>query len=135
MAVQKNISITLGGTDLSSSLRALEVNEDRETLPGETHGDDYRWFEPGMKIYAITAEFKQDYSSGGVDDVITSLADTFSVVIKPDSGSVSTSNPSRTATMMIENYNPHSGTVGDQRFCTVQMVLAADPSSAIRATA
>lgn len=129
MAVQKNRFISLGGTDLSSSLRALDVNEGYETIPGETDGDDWRWFDPGMRVYAITAQFKQDFSSGGVDDVITGLSDTFTVIVRPDAGAASSSNPNRTATMMIEDYQPFTGEIGEQRFCTLQLVLAADPTT------
>lgn len=134
MAVQKNYSIVIGGTDLSSVLRALDFDEGAETIAGEAHGDDWRWMEKGLQTGAITAQFKQDFSSGGVDATISGLSDTFTVVLKPDTGSVSTSNPSFTATMMVENYQRMTGTVGDQNYCTVQLALAAD-TGFVRATA
>lgn len=135
MSVQKNRSITLGGTDLSSSLRALDAGEGQRTLSAETDGDDWEWFEAGLRFGAITAQFKQDFTSGSVDEVISALiGTTFTVVVKPDAGAVSTSNPSYTATMMIENYDRFIGQIGEQKFCSVQLALAAD-TGFVRATA
>lgn len=135
MAVQKNRSITLGGTDLSSSLRALDSGEGARALSAETDGDDWEHFENGLKFGAVTAQFKQDFSSGGVDDTISALVGTeFAVVIKPDAGAVSTSNPSFTATMMVEDYQRFVGSIGEQAFCSVQLALAAG-TGFVRATA
>lgn len=124
--ILKDISITLGGTDLSSSLRGLEMEVGAEAVAAEAHGDDWRWFEKGLETGVITCQFKQDFTSGGVDDTISGLADTFTVVIKPTSGSASSSNPSFTATMMVENYQRFTGTIGDLGICTLQLALAAD---------
>ena len=49
MSVQKNRSLSLGGTDVSSALRALDFGEGQESISAETDGDDYRWFELGMR--------------------------------------------------------------------------------------
>ena len=50
MSVQKNRSLSLGGTDVSSALRALDFGEGQESISAETDGDDYRWFELGMRF-------------------------------------------------------------------------------------
>lgn len=135
MGVQKDRSITLGGTDLSSSLRALTVTEGESTLSAETHGDDWEWFENGMRTGSLVCQFKQDWSSGGVDATISALAGTtFAVVVKPASGSVSTSNPSFTMTCMIEEYERMAGEIGEQQFAQLTLALAAD-TGIVRATA
>lgn len=124
--ILKDISITIGGTDLSSSLRGLEFDEGAEAQAAEAHGDEWRWFEKGLQNGTVTCQFKQDYTSGGVDDTISGLSDTFAVVIQPTSGAVGASNPSFTATMMVENYQRFTGTIGDLAICTLQLALAAD---------
>ena len=127
MSVQKNRSVTLGGTDVSSALRALDFGEGQESISAETDGDDYRWFELGMRTGAMTLQFKQDMTSGGINETIDALlGTTFAVVVKMDAGATSTSNPQYTATMMIEQYDRFVGEIGDQQFCSVTLALAAD---------
>lgn len=127
MSVQKNRSVTLGGTDVSSSLRALDFGEGVESIAAETDGDDHRWFENGMRTGAMTLQFKQDMSSGGINETIDALLNTtFAVVVKMDAGSVTTSNPSYTATMKVDQYDRFVGQIGEQKFCSLQLSLAAD---------
>lgn len=125
--IQKDYSITLGGTDLSSSLRAFEFGEGANMQTAAAHGDDWEWFEEGLRTGVMTCEFWQDYTSGGVDDTISGLqATTFTVVWKPTSSAVSSTNPSFTATMGIESYTRAQGTIGERAFCSVTLALAAD---------
>ena len=135
MAVQKNRYISLGGTDVSASLRALDFGEGQESLAAETDGDDYRWFEKGLRTGAMTVQFKQDMAASGINETIDALLDTtFAVEVRMDAGTVSTSNPSYTATMMIEQYDRFVGQIGDQQFCSIQLALAAD-TGFVKATA
>ena len=134
--IYKDISIVVNSVDLSSSLRGLTFTEGVEQQEATAHGDTFRIFEAGLQTGSVTAQFWQDYSSGGVDDTISDLlsdADGFTVVIKPTSGSVSTSNPSFTATMNAENYERFTGEVGDKAVCSVDFALAS--GAFVRATA
>lgn len=132
--VYTDISITINSVDLSASLIGLEMEEGAEAVAAEAMGDSHRWFQRGMEVYAVTATFEQDYSSGGVDDTISALPDTFTVAVLPTSAVVGANNPSFTTTMMVENYQRFSGNIGDRAVCQLQLVLAADPTT-IRAEA
>lgn len=135
MSVQTDRSIVINSVDLSSSLRVLDIDDGYEAVAGaETDGDSARHSERGMATGAMSVQFKQDFSSGSVDDTITSLPSTFTVVVKPASGSVSTSNPTRTATMHLVDYQPFSGTIGEIRYCTASFALASG-TGWVRATA
>ncbi len=125
--ILKDISITLGGTDLSSSLRGLVQGEGATMQPASAHGDNWEWFEEGLRTGRVTAQFWQDFTSGGVDDTISALpATTFTVVIKPTSAATSSTNPSFTATMAVEDYERFTGEIGDRGVCSLTLALAAD---------
>lgn len=132
--ILKDVSIVINGVDLSSSLRSLEVTTGAEAVAAEAHGDNWRWFEEGLKTGAITAQFKQSFTSGGVDDTLSALPASFTVVIKPTSSAVGVNNPSFTATMMRESYVPFTGNIGDLGICTLTLALAAD-TGVVRAEA
>ena len=133
--IYKDISIVVNSVDLSSSLRGLTFTEGVEQQEAAAHGDTFRVFEAGLQTGAVTAQFWQDYSSGGIDDTISALlsdADGFTVVIKPTSGVVGVSNPSYTATMNVENYERFTGEVGDRAISSVDFTLAS--GAFVRAT-
>lgn len=127
--ILKDISIVVNSVDLSSSLRGLVFDEAVEQQAAEAHGDDWRWFEAGLRSGQVTAQFWQSFTSGGVDDTLTGLladADGFTVVIKPTSGAVSTSNPSFTATMNLSAYQRFTGEIGDRALATAEFAVAAN---------
>lgn len=124
--IQKNIYISVNGVDLSSSLRALEFEEGAEPVAAEAHGDDWRWFEEGLKTGALTCQFKQSYTSGGVDETLSALPSTFVVIVKPNGSTTSGTNPKFTMTMMRENYQRFTGLIGELAICTLQLSLAAN---------
>jgi len=126
--IYKDISITVDETDLSSSLRGLVNRTGLKTMEQGAMGDVAESFEPGVEVDSFSAQFWQDYSSGGVDETISALRDagsTFTVVVLPTSEGVGTRNPSFTGTFMVENYERFTGTWGDKAVCTVDFALAA----------
>ena len=125
--IQKDYSLVVNSVDLSSSLVEMAFDEGQDNQEATAHGDDWRYGEPGLRTGVITADFKQSYTSGGVDDTISGLMDgnTYTLVWKPTSSSVSSSNPSFTATVMVESYNRAQGPVGDLAICRVQFSTAA----------
>ncbi len=131
--IYKDISIVVNGTDLSASLRGLEMTEGVTQQDATAHGDTYEFSEAGLQNVTCTAQFWQDYSSGGVDETISALlsdTDGFTVVVKPTSGSVSGTNPSFTATMNVASYERFTGQVGDRGLCTVEFANAASTGMA-----
>ena len=135
--IQKDISIVVNSVDLSSSLRGLEFTQGQAMQEAAAHGDDFEHFEAGLRSGPVTAQFWNDFTSGGVDDTLSPLVDsttaTFTVVITPTSESVSTSNPSFTATMALENWDHFTGEIGGRALGTALFALASG-SGWVRAT-
>ncbi len=79
---------------------------------------------PGLKTGDLQLEFLQDYAASKVDATIGPIAldgSVVTVIIKPTSAAVSSTNPSYTATMWVSSYQPIGGSVGDQSKAPVTM--------------
>lgn len=126
--IYKDISITVDIADLSSSLRGLVNRSGLKAMEAGAMGDVAEHFEAGVEVDSFSAQFWQDYSSGGVDETISGLRDgasEFTVVVLPTSDAVGSRNPSFTGTFIVENYERFTGTWGDKAVCTVDFALAA----------
>lgn len=107
--------VSLNGTDISSSLAGasleLTISEVDKTSLGSQG-----WTEvaAGLKSGSVTLNFQQDFGASGVDSTLWPLLGTEgTVVIRPTSSTVSATNPAYTATVLISQYTPIAGAVGD----------------------
>jgi hypothetical protein len=132
--ILKDIDITIGGTDLSGYGRALTMTEGSVMQQATAYGDDWDWFEAGLRTGGVTIQFWQAFGAGKPDAVLSALlATTATVVIKPLSATVATNNPTFTFTAAFENYERFAGQIGDRGVCQVDLVLGAN-TGIVRAT-
>jgi len=109
-----DFAITIGGTDFSDSLAAVTLDISREQLETTSFGNTARSYIAGLEDASVTLSFHQDFASGSVDEFVNSnLGGTVAVVIKPTSGSVSSTNPSYSFDALIVQSTPFSSNVGD----------------------
>jgi hypothetical protein len=112
--VATDYNITIGGTDLSTSLAAATLDITAEEQDTTAFGSTYRTRIAGLKDASVTFDFHQDFGAGSIDatlfPIVGSLA---TVVIKPTSGTVSATNPTYTFTALVTQYQPFASSVGD----------------------
>ena len=107
-------SVTVGGVNLSTSLNSVELSLEADSLETTSFGGDWRTRISGLKTGSVTLNFMQDFGAGAVDATLYPLFGTqATVVIKPTSGSVSSTNPSYTFLANCSQYTPYSSSVGD----------------------
>ena len=112
--VLTDASVIINNIDLSDHVRSLTLNYEAESVDDSTMSVLTRIAKGGLLNYSFDVEFAQDFAASEVDATLFSLVGTTTtVVIKPTSGAVSSTNPSFTGTMMLQNYNPIQGSVGD----------------------
>jgi len=115
--VATNFQITLNGIDLTASLSSVTIEQSSNEVETTTFGTAstaYRTVVGGIVSGSVKLDFYQDYATGSVDATINSLINTIgTVVVKPLGTAVSATNPSYTATCLINSYTPVSGTIGD----------------------
>ena len=128
-------SVSIAGTDLSDHVRSVTVDSGQAMQDDTAMGDTFQSNAAGLATWSMTFEFLQDYASSKVDSVLNSqlgIGTTApTIVVKPTSGSVSSTNPSYTGSGVLESYNPVSGSVGDQSMATATFQSA---SALTRAT-
>ena len=106
--------ITVNGSNLSTSLNQVELALESDDLETTAFGGTFRERIGGLKTGYLTLQFMQDFAVGTVDATLFPLFNTIAtVVIVPTSGTVNSSNPSYTATCLVNSYSPHASSVGD----------------------
>lgn len=113
--------VSINGVDLTDHARKGEVSvevEDKDVTTFASGG----WSEVlgGLKSGTLSVEFLQDFAAGELDSLMWPLLG--SVVpfeVRADSGVVSTSNPKFTGNILINGWNPVTGSVGDEATVSV----------------
>jgi len=109
--------ISLNGTDLTNSLYSCTIDiksNDVDTTTFGTSATVYKTVVGGIVEGSVKLEFYQDFAAGSVDATIWPLVNTIgTVVIKPNGTAVSATNPSYTANVLINQYQPVNGSIGD----------------------
>ena len=106
--------ITVAGVNLSTSLNSVELALESDDLETTAFGGDFRTRIGGLKSGSVTLQFMQDFAAASVDATLFPLYNTLAtVVIVPTSGTVTSTNPSYTATCLVNSYSPFASSVGD----------------------
>lgn len=126
-------AITINGSDFSSSLNSVELAQEADDLETTAFGSTWRTRIGGLKQASLTLNFMQDFAAGSVDATLNPLLGSIAtVVIKPTSSSVGTTNPSYTMTALVTQYSPFASSVGDVATLSVTWPVS---GSVVRATA
>ena len=113
VATDFSVSIN-GSTALASYLTQVELKTSANDITTTSFGSSWVSRVAGLKEGTVTLQFNQDYAASAVDAVLWPLLGTqATVVIKPTSTAVSSSNPSYTVPVLVTDYTPVSGTIGD----------------------
>lgn len=106
--------ITVNGTNFSTNLNSVELSLESDDNETTAFGGTFRERIGGLKSGSITLSFMQDFGAASVDATLFPLLNTLAtVVVVPTSSSVSATNPSYTATCLVNQYSPFNSSVGD----------------------
>ena len=106
--------VSINGTDFSTSLNSVELSQEADDLETTAFGSSWRTRIGGLKQASLTLNFMQDFAAGSVDAVLNPLLGSIAtVVIKPTSGTVTSTNPTFTMTALCTQYSPFASSVGD----------------------
>ena len=109
--------LSVAGVDLSDHVRSVTVDAGQNMADDTAMGDAFVSNTAGLATWSVSVELLQDYASSKVDatlEPLLGIGNTAALVVKPTSGSVSSTNPSYSGTGILESYNPIGGSVGDQ---------------------
>ena len=128
-------SLVVNAVNLSNHVQSITVDMAAEDVDITAMGATSRAHLAGLRDDTVSVTFFQDFAASNVDATLAPLITStgFSIVVKPTSATVSSTNPSYTATMIMLGYQPLSGTVGDANTIELEFKAAAG-SAIVRAT-
>ncbi len=106
--------ISINGVLFSANLNSVELAIESDDLETTAFGGEFRTRIGGLKTGSVTLSFMQDFAAASVDATLFPLLNTLAtVVVVPTSGTVTSTNPSYTATCLVNSYTPFASSVGD----------------------
>lgn len=107
-------AITINGTSFATNLNSVELALSADDLETTAFGGEWRTRIAGLKSGSLTLNFMQDFGASSVDATLYPLfGSQATVVIKPTSSAVGTTNPAYTAVCLVTQYSPFASSVGD----------------------
>ncbi len=126
--------INVAGNDLSTYGVKGELTVEVEEKDVTTYGS-LGWKEVlgGLKSGGLGLEFKQDFAATKIDAIMWPLLGTVvPFEVRADQAAVSTSNPKYSGSVLIKEWNPIQGSVGDDATVGVSYPTS---GAVVRATA
>lgn len=132
--VLTNASLVYNSIDLSAYVRSITVTMSSEDVDITAMGATARAHAAGLRDDRIEVEFFQDFAASKVDATIVAQqgGSGATMVIKPTTAAVSSTNPSYTLTAVPFDYQPMSGTVGEAN--TINVTFLPGSGAIVRAT-
>lgn len=112
--VLTNALVKVNNVDLSDHVASVTVTQNWDEVETTAFGDSGRTRVAGLQDSSISLDFHQDFAAGEVDATITPLlGGTASFYITANGTAVSATNPKYTGTVLVTEYTPIAGAVGD----------------------
>lgn len=131
-----NAFVQVNGVTLSDHANKVTVSSSKDQVDLTAFGASSKQKGLGLGDGSIAIDLFQDFDAGSVDATLWPLHQAgteFVVVVKPDAGAVSATNPSYTMTGVLPEYTPLDGSVGDASKVSVT-VQNSGQSGIVRAT-
>lgn len=135
--VLKNVSVSVNAVEVGPNVREVTVHTERDKVEVTGFQAANKEYLPGLGDAEIELDVLVDYGASSIDAQFWPLSQTdtpFPVVIKPNLGAVSASNPSYTMQALMYEYDPIAGAVGEAATTTVTLSNA-DQAGLVRAIA
>jgi len=111
--VLTNASVSIAGTDLSTSITNITLETKYDIIETTTFGNTAKTRVAGLADNQITLDFLQDFAASSVEATIYPLLGTTqTIIVKPVSGSTTTTNPQYTVSALISDWTPLKAAVG-----------------------
>ena len=108
--------VKLNNVDLSDHIASVEIAQSFDSIETTAFGDSGRTRTGGLEDSSVTLSFHQDFAAASVDQTIAPLVGgtaAFEIRAVGTATAVSSTNPKWTGTVLITEWNPLSGAVGE----------------------
>lgn len=123
--VLKDPVIVFAGSTITSSCASVTINLTADDVETTAFGSDWRTRIGGLKSGTVDFEMHQDFGSGGIDGLFfPNLGGTVAVSVRPGGTAVvSATNPSYSFDVLVTEYSPVDGAVGDLSTTSVSLPI------------
>ena len=113
--VLTNAQVVFGtNSDLSDHISSLSLSTSYDIVETTSFGNVAKTRVAGLQDNSVTFEFHQDYATSSVEQIIYPLLGTaVTCTVKPVNGAVSATNPSYSFSVLISEWTPLNGGVGE----------------------
>lgn len=127
----KNAKFLINSVDLSDHVKQIGITYSAAALDSTAMGDNTKKNTGGLFDWPVTLDLYQDYGSGSVDATLFPLVGTVvTIQINPDNAANSATNPAYEGSVLVESYEPVSGSVGQLAMTKLSLKPAGDLSRA-----
>jgi len=112
--LSNTVSVVINSVDLSDQVTNATINQQFDELETTAMGATAHSFVKGLESSTITLDFLNSYVASEVYATLQAAYGTsVTCVMKPTTAAVSATNPSFTASILVNNLTPINGAVGD----------------------
>lgn len=114
--VATNVVVKVGGVDLSSFVSNVSLSSSADAVETTTFSSGgARERVSGLKDNSVTIDFMQDYAASAVEATVYPLIGSTAVAfeILPNGTAVSATNPKYTGSLIVVDWTPVAGAVGE----------------------
>ena len=112
--VLTDASVVLNSVNLSDHVSSVTLEITADEIVTTAMGDTFQSRAGGLKDGTLSIEFQQDFAASEVDATLFPLlGSTTAFVVKPTSGSVSSTNPSYAGNVLVNSHSPVANGVGE----------------------
>ena len=114
--VATNVVVKVGGVDLSSFVSNVSLSSSADAIETTTFSSaGARERVSGLKDNSVTIDFMQDYAAAAVEATVYPLIGSTAVAfeILPNGTAVSSTNPKYTGSLIVTDWTPVAGAVGE----------------------
>lgn len=129
--VLTNAYVALSSTDISDHVNSISLSTTYDIVETTNFGDTAKTRVAGLADNQVSFEFHQDYANGSIESLIYPLLGTsVTCEVRPVNTTVSATNPKYTFTVLISEWTPLNGAVGELATATVQWPISGNITKA-----
>jgi hypothetical protein len=107
-------SVTLNSVDLSDHVASVTLDITADEIMTTSMGETFQSRTGGLKTGTLSIDFQQDFAASEVDATLWPLlGSTTAFVVKPTSDAVSSTNPSYSGSVLVNQHIPVANAVGE----------------------
>ena len=106
--------IELNSVVMSAMATSVTLKVNADELEDTAFGDTFRTRLGGLKDWTVDVDFNSDFAASQVDQTLFPLLGTLvTIKLRPTSAAIGTTNPEYSGSVLITEYTPLDGGVGD----------------------